>query len=119
MQVSYQNRGNVCVVALDGNLALDKVPEAREALSPILKGKKSDYALLINMKKVKFIDSSGIGLIVALFKRMQEGKGQFALSGLSKKNKEIFSMTRLDQIMKLYPTEEAAWKTLQKKILCV
>ena len=113
MQISYAQKDHVCVVALRGNLALDKVLEARKALKPVLEGSKADSALLVDMRKVNFIDSSGIGLVVSLFKVMQERKGQFGLSGLSGKNKEIFSITRLDRIMDLYANEAAALKGLK------
>jgi anti-anti-sigma factor len=64
--------------------------------------------MVINFEKVNFIDSSGIGLIVSIFKTMQQKEGKLALTNLSQKNMEIFSITRLNKILDIFPTEQEA-----------
>jgi anti-anti-sigma factor len=107
MNCSHRIENQVCVVTIEGNIALDGVNEAKAYLKPHLDS--SDVkGLVMNFEKVNFIDSSGIGLIVSIFKTMQQKEGKFALTNLSKKNEEIFSITRLNKILDIYGSESEA-----------
>jgi len=105
--------GDICVVSIEGNIALDGVNEAKAYLRPHLDN-KDVKGLVIDFGKVNFIDSSGIGLIVSIFKTMQQKEGQFALTNLSKKNEEIFSITRLNKILDIYGSTGEAVKAMQQ-----
>ena len=104
MEFSHRVANNICVVSITGNIALDGVNEAKDYLKPLLE-EPDLKGLLINFDQVNFIDSSGIGLIVSLFKTLQQREAKFGLSDLSKKNEEIFNITRLNKILDIYPTE--------------
>ena len=112
MNFTHRIENGLCIVAIDGNIALDGVNEAKAFLkthieNPDVKG------IIINFEKVNFIDSSGIGLIVSIFKTMQEKSGSFAISNLSGKNQEIFSITRLNKILDIFPAEKDALAAIQ------
>lgn len=105
----FSNRieNNICVISVEGNIALDGVNEAKTYLKPHMEN-QDIRGILINFEKVNFIDSSGIGLIVSVFKAMQQREGKFGLSNLSKKNEEIFTITRLNKILDIYSSESDA-----------
>lgn len=107
MIFSHRVENSVCLVGIEGNIALDGVNEAKAFLKPHMEDPKVK-SIIINFEKVNFIDSSGIGLIVSVFKTMQQKEGRFAISNLSKKNEEIFSITRLNKILEIFPTEKEA-----------
>lgn len=107
MKFQHRNQDNVCILTIEGNLALEGVGEVKNYVKPLLTD-RSILAILINFEKVEFIDSSGIGLIVSIYKTLQQRQAKLMLSALSKKNSEIFNMTRLDKIMSIYATEEEA-----------
>ncbi|MBF0277838.1 MAG: STAS domain-containing protein [SAR324 cluster bacterium] len=111
MRIKHEINGNTCVVAIDGNIALEAVGEVKNYIKPFLQDEKTT-AILVNFEKVDFIDSSGIGLIVSIYKSLQARQGKLLLSQLSKKNGEIFHMTRLDKILSIYPTNEDALNSL-------
>ncbi len=112
MICSHRVEDGVCVVSIEGNIALDGVNEAKAYLKPHLDSPDIS-GLVINFEKVNFIDSSGIGLIVSIFKTMQQKKGKLALSNLSKKNEEIFSITRLNKILDIHSSEADAVSALK------
>jgi anti-anti-sigma factor len=112
MICTHRIEGNVCVISIEGNIALDGVNEAKAYLRPHLESPEVK-GLVMNFEKVNFIDSSGIGLIVSIFKTMQQKEGQFALTNLSKKNEEIFSITRLNKILDIYGSETEAVESLK------
>lgn len=112
MICTHRIEDGVCVVSIEGNIALDGVNEAKSYLRPHLESDEVK-GLVMNFDKVNFIDSSGIGLIVSIFKTMQQKEGQFALANLSKKNEEIFSITRLNKILDIYDSEKEAVDALK------
>lgn len=112
MICTHRIEDGICFVAIEGNIALDGVNEAKAYLKPHLDSPDIS-ALVINFENVNFIDSSGIGLIVSIFKTMQQKEGKFALTNLSKKNEEIFAITRLNKILEIYPSESEAISTLK------
>ena len=112
MIFSHRIEDNVCVISIEGNIALDGVNEAKAYLKPHIENPEIK-GMLINFEKVNFIDSSGIGLIVSIFKTMQEKEAGFALTNLSKKNEEIFTITRLNKILDIYPSESDGLSALK------
>lgn len=104
MVFSHRVENQICVVKIEGNIALDGVSEAKEYLKPLLED-GDVKGILMNFEQVNFIDSSGIGLIVSLFKTLQQKEAKFGLSNLSKKNEEIFTITRLNKILDIYGDE--------------
>ncbi|MBI4081189.1 MAG: STAS domain-containing protein [Candidatus Lambdaproteobacteria bacterium] len=113
MAFSHRIEDGICVVSIEGNIALDGVSEAKAYLKPHLEN-PAIKAMVINFENVNFIDSSGIGLIVSLFKAMQQKDAKFSLCNLKKKNEEIFVITRLNKILDIYPTEADALAALRK-----
>ena len=112
MIFSHRLDNGMCVIAIEGNIALDGVNEAKAYLKPHLEN-PDVRSIVINFEKVNFIDSSGIGLIVSIFKTMQQKEGRFALSNLSPKNMEIFSITRLNKILDIFNSESEALAKLR------
>ena len=112
MICTHRIQNGVCVVSIEGNIALDGVNEAKAYLRPHLES-ADVKGLVINFEKVNFIDSSGIGLIVSIFKTMQQKEGKFALTNLSKKNEEIFSITRLNKILDIFESEQEALASMK------
>jgi len=107
MIFSHRIENGVCVVGVEGNIALDGVNEAKAYLKPHMEN-PDVRGIVINFEKVNFIDSSGIGLIVSIFKSVQQKEGNFAITNLSAKNEEIFTITRLNKILDIYPSEAEA-----------
>ena len=107
MRFDHRFEGTSCIVAIDGNIALDGTNEVKEYVKPFLEDAKIS-GLILNFANVNFIDSSGIGLVVSIFKSLQKRKAKFALSDLSQKNREIFNMTRLDKILTISENDDQA-----------
>ena len=91
---------------------MDGVNDAKEYLKPLLE-QQDLKGILINFGQVNFIDSSGIGLIVSIFKTLQQRGAKFGLTDLSKKNEEIFNITRLNKILDIYASESEALSAMQ------
>lgn len=64
--------------------------------------------LLLDMSAVKFIDSTGLGVIVAAMKAAKSRDGSLALFALSAKIRTLIELTRLHLVFDIYANEEAA-----------
>ncbi len=73
--------------------------------APILREKLSEIELQeglqaeINMAEVSYMDSTGLGVIVAFFKNLNAINGHLKITGLSARLKRLFDITGLGEIM--------------------
>jgi anti-sigma B factor antagonist len=65
-------------------------------------------AIILNFSGLEYMNSSGIGLLVTLLIRVQRQKQKMLAYGLSAHYREIFSLTRLDSAIGIYPSEAEA-----------
>jgi anti-anti-sigma factor len=64
--------------------------------------------VVLNFGDVKYINSTGIALIVGLLARTRKAHRQLLVYGLSKHYEEIFQITRLADFMAIHPNEASA-----------
>ncbi|WP_158965500.1 STAS domain-containing protein [Chachezhania sediminis] len=58
--------------------------------------------VILDLSKVDFIDSSGLGAIVAVRKQLGDAR-RLDLSGLTPTVKKVFQLTRMDTVFKIFP----------------
>lgn len=63
--------------------------------------------IVVDMTKVDFVDSSGLGAIVAAMKQLDSGQ-KLELAGLSPTVGKVFRLTRMDSVFKIHDTPAAA-----------
>jgi anti-sigma B factor antagonist len=68
--------------------------------------------VVLDLSEVQFIDSSGLGAIVASMKHLGNGR-TLALAGLTPTVNRVFQLTRMDAVFKLFPTLESALAALR------
>lgn len=107
MNLNHQIDNNVCILSIEGNLALNSTSAVKQYIKSLLQD-GSISALLMDLEKVDVIDSSGIAVIVSALKIMKERQAKFALYHLNKKNIAVFKMTCIDRIVDIYTTKQDA-----------
>ncbi|MGA9434098.1 MAG: STAS domain-containing protein [Roseobacter sp.] len=68
--------------------------------------------VVLDLSKVEFIDSSGLGAIVATMKSMGQSR-KLALAGLSPNVERVFKLTRMDSVFSVFPTLQGALDELR------
>lgn len=68
--------------------------------------------VLLDLNHVQFIDSSGLGAIVAAMKNLSPAR-KLVLAGLTPTVEKVFRLTRMDSVFGVHPTVEAALADLQ------
>jgi anti-sigma B factor antagonist len=63
--------------------------------------------VVLDLSRVEFIDSSGLGAIVAAMKSMGQAR-KLALAGLTPNVERVFKLTRMDSVFSVFPTLEGA-----------
>ena len=107
MKVKTRESGNVRILDLQGKLVLG---EPVGALEETVKGLLADghNRLVINLKGVDYVDSAGIGELVAAKKRAVEKKGDVKLLMPSKTVYNVLSMLSLHLIFEIHEDEAKA-----------
>jgi anti-sigma B factor antagonist len=86
---------NIVLEVLESRLGADKAAAFKEEVSRHLTAGAA--SLVLDLSKVDFIDSSGLGAILAIFKRMPKGS-DLILCGATDSVASMFKLTRLDRV---------------------
>ena len=105
MSLTSRTMGDVSVVNVD----VDRIDAAIAIqFKEDMRAATQDGArVILDLSKVDFIDSSGLGAIVAIRKQLGEER-QLDLAGLTSTVKKVFQLTRMDTVFKIYPDAETA-----------
>jgi anti-sigma B factor antagonist len=107
LKMTNREVNGVSVVALDGRIVLGEESNAlREKLkSLIAEGKKQ---IVLNMDNIKYIDSSGLGILVAAHCSAKTKGASLRLCHLGSKFQEVLQITKLVTVFEVCDTEAAA-----------
>lgn len=97
---------DVFVVRLQGSLDVAVQTALKEKLQEF--AEKNDDDIVLDFTSVHFIDSSCLGALVALLKRIRERKGDIKIAHLSDDVRSIFQITRLDRVFEIFDTTDEA-----------
>ena len=107
MDISTRESGVATIVDVVGDITLYNSPQVRKVLLDLLKTKKVPR-VIVNLEKVRYIDSAGVASLVEGLKVSRDLKSTFALYGLSRTAREVLELTRLIKVFEVYNTEEEA-----------
>ena len=107
MQISERQVGDVTVLDLSGKLTLtDSAGRLKDKVnSLIFQGNKK---VILNLGELSYMDSSGLGEIVACHTTVSRGGGVIKLANLGGRIKDLLVMTKLLTVFDCYDTEQEA-----------
>jgi len=106
MSFSLERTDDVLIVTVDGQLVVTNRQEFKQAiLDAVEQGVK---LVVVDFTDSGYIDSSGLGALVSLSRRLREGNGDLRLVGLNDDLRTLFELTRLDALFPLYATRADA-----------
>jgi anti-sigma B factor antagonist len=106
MDFTVQEQGDVVVVVLNGELDVALAPQ----LKAVLKGtiEQGHKKIIADMKDVKFIDSSCLGVLVNAHKLALSLQGAIRFARANEQVRKIFELTRTDKHLVFLGTIEEA-----------
>lgn len=69
---------------------------------------QGEVSLIIQLERVRFIDSSGLGALLAGFKNTTARSGRFSLTNIQPQVLSMFELTRLNRVFEIYPDLDEA-----------
>lgn len=102
----FSERGDWLVVEISGDLDLATAPALRQEVLAQLSG--GHRKIVVDLTETEFIDSVGLGLLVAVLKRVRVLDGHLAIVCPDTRLRRLFAVTDLDRVFELYDTADAA-----------
>ena len=107
LEIRTREMEGVSVVLLRGRLVLGEASKGlRDLLYQFLSEGKRRFVL--NLENVTYIDSAGIGTLVAAYSAVQKQGGSLKLSHLGSRFQETLQLTRLLTVFDVFPDDKAA-----------
>lgn len=107
MEISSRQIDKTTIFDLKGDIDLANSPAVRKALLREVKEKRTPRVVM-NLSKVRYIDSSGVASLVEGLKASRDAGTRFILFGLSTSAREVLQLSRLLKIFEVYDNEEQA-----------
>ncbi len=102
----HKEPNGVVVVGVDGQLIVGNRQELKQKILDALEA--GDRKFLIDFTRTGYIDSSGLGVLVSLSKKIRDQGGDLRLAGLNEDLKTLFELTKLDTLFAISDTAAEA-----------
>lgn len=99
MGFSVVKENGVTVVDVEGQLIVGNRQELKAKVLEELEGGERKFA--IDFSQTGYIDSSGLGVLVSLSKKIREQGGELRLSSLNEDLRTLFELTKLDTLFRI------------------
>lgn len=110
LRIVEKEAGGVTVLELEGRIVLGEESNAfRERVKALLASGKTK--IVLNMGNVTYIDSAGLGTLVASHQSARTQGAALRLAQLGQKFMELLQVTKLLTVFDVYPTEAEAVKS--------
>lgn len=105
--VNRSSEGGCEVVAVSGELDAFTNDDLAMCLDEVLSADETAH-LIVDLTGVGFLDSTAIGLLIRTRQRVDAAGGRLAIVGITGPAGRLFAMTKVDTVLDLVPTREAA-----------
>jgi len=106
MSFQVSRDGDVTIVDVEGQLIVGNRQEFKQKVLDHLAN--GDRKFVIDFANTGYIDSSGLGVLVSLSKKIREQAGELRLSSLNEDLRTLFELTKLDTLFRIADTRDEA-----------
>ena len=107
MKTATRQQTGTTIIDVTGDIDMGTSPGLRKTL---LESLRKTPRLVVNMREVRYVDSSGIASLVEVLKEARKTKKRLVLFGLNATVHDVLQLTRLTKIFEIRETEEEALK---------
>jgi anti-sigma B factor antagonist len=86
-----ENKEGKCIVYVGGELDLESAAQMRAMMSPLVE--LTDRELTLNLRELRYVDSTGIGIFVSVLKARHAKNAAFAVEAVPPNIRKLFDMT--------------------------
>jgi anti-sigma B factor antagonist len=100
LDIRSEQDGTACTITLEGEVDVYTAPRLKEELVSLIQGGCSH--VIIDLERVSFIDSSGLGVLVSALRRAREKDGAVRIVCKRESILKIFRITGLDKVFPIF-----------------
>lgn len=107
MEIDTSNlAAGAAVLRLEGRLNMVSAPRLKSAIDSAVDG--GSPRVVVDLTKVSFMDSSGLGALIAGLKKTRQSSGDLRITGVNQQVATVLALTNLDRVLRAHPSVEAA-----------
>jgi anti-sigma B factor antagonist len=108
LKLGHHTKDGIEIVEVEGEIDVYTAPRLRELLIELVN--TGFYQLVVNMERVEFLDSTGLGVLVGGLKRVRAHDGSLDLVCTQERILKIFRITGLTKVFGIHDTVDEAIK---------
>lgn len=112
MSIRIKYEEDYVIVLPDEEIEVYNISEIKEVLFDIIE--KGNRRLVMDMSRVEYIDSSGLGVLVSVLKKVKHAEGKLVLISPKSSVKQILSLTNLDKVFNIQDNLENAVEAVRR-----
>ena len=109
LEINIVRNGACSVVHVQGDIDMKTSPEVRAAILDLYE-KRGQERVVLDLQGVKYIDSSGVAILVEGLQEAKKRKARFILTGLNEAPRHVLDLTRLTSVFEITQTVDEALK---------
>ena len=106
MDISQKRHGDIVILVIIGEIDLYNAPEIKDIINKLIE--ERIYNVIIDLEKVSYIDSSGIGALISSLSNLKKYQGGLKIINVYASVKKVFELTKLTSFFEIYDSEEEA-----------
>lgn len=112
MRIDERSVGDVTILDVTGRITADEGDvQLKDKINSLVNQKRTK--ILLNLGGVGFVDSTGLGQIVASFTSVSNNQGKMKLLGVTKRLNDLLIITKLTNVFDTFDDESEAIKSFQ------
>lgn len=113
MQMTERDAGTVTILDLRGTLTIDEdAGRLKDKINSLIQQART--SVVLNLADISYIDSGGLGQLVASYTALAKASGGLKLLHLNKRNHDLLSITRLVTVFETFDTEADAIRSFDQ-----
>lgn len=111
MEINIKEEASITIIELAGEVDAQRSPEIKNKIKDLISEGKS--RIVIDLGAVKYMDSSGLGVLVSGLKATRKENGDLKLATLQTEVQNIFELTQLNKVFEIFENQTDAVKSYQ------
>jgi anti-sigma B factor antagonist len=109
MEITEARIRDIYLLELSGRVDASCSGQLKDTVTAMIDAQKKK--ILIDLSAVNFIDSSGLGMLVACLRSATKTGGALKITSLQESPKKLFEVTRLDRVFEIFDDRDSAIKS--------
>ncbi len=112
MEIKQRDVEDVTTLDIEGEIDLYNAPEIKDIINQLIEDQK--YNVIINLEKVSYIDSSGIGALISSLSNLKKYQGGLKIINVYASVRKVFELTKLTSFFEIYDAESEAFASFKQ-----